>query len=346
MKKSKLAVIILLISFQALFGQDFNPRPFTINSGVDIEEPEIKTIVDLWENYLNSKPDSSYNNPYWSIKEMQKYDYKNFDIGGSLIYNQSSAKYWRYFYKPIVLSVKKENEVFRIKTIFYYDNYNREGELLETNVSSILTVYAKKENDQWKLFNTLPFLTANWNRKQIGSMTFIYPSSHEFNEPLAIKTVRFADSICDKFDLERLKPIEFYVTKDNETVHKLMGLEYFIGEGNITTSGGRALWGKDKLLAGNGSEWYPHELLHLIFEKYKTHSILVEGIASWLGGHLGKDINWHILRINDYLNKNPDIDLSDLKAFAYTRIDSKTNPVHFMGAILCRIAHEKKVKRR
>lgn len=63
----------ILLAFQLTIAQ----KVF-INNGVDTTNIEIVKVIQLWENYLTSRPDSLYDNPHWSKEEKEKY--KNFDL--------------------------------------------------------------------------------------------------------------------------------------------------------------------------------------------------------------------------------------------------------------------------
>ena len=74
MKKTIISIwILLLFSANQTFGQQ-TKIDVTIHSRVDTTQREIKEIADLWINYLNSKPDSLYDNPYWNNAEKVKQD--------------------------------------------------------------------------------------------------------------------------------------------------------------------------------------------------------------------------------------------------------------------------------
>ncbi|MCU7493784.1 MAG: hypothetical protein HF308_11495 [Ignavibacteria bacterium] len=50
--KYSLLLLILLIS------QSFAQTKCQLNIGMDDSDPEIKNVIKLWNDYLNSKPDS------------------------------------------------------------------------------------------------------------------------------------------------------------------------------------------------------------------------------------------------------------------------------------------------
>jgi hypothetical protein len=79
-----------------------NDIEITVHNRVDTTRKEVN--ITLWKNYLSSKPDSIYNNPYWNGSEKKKY--KDFDFTRQFIYIVPSEKILN-FYIPTILSVTK-----------------------------------------------------------------------------------------------------------------------------------------------------------------------------------------------------------------------------------------------
>lgn len=147
-----------------------NPKiQVEIHSRVDTTKNEIKEIVTLWTSYLNSEPDKISDNPYWN--EEEKLKYRDFDFSRSLLYQVPSNQLLRDF-TPKILSIEREGDHYGIRTIYSADGL--EGEYRKSNPWAIQKIYAVRENNQWRLKNSLPIITKNWNRKTIGKITFIY----------------------------------------------------------------------------------------------------------------------------------------------------------------------------
>jgi hypothetical protein len=324
--------IILLLAFS--FGQTFAQKPtfdLTVHSRVDTTKQETKEIVALWTNYLSSNPDSIYDNPYWNETEKKKY--RDFDFTRKFIYQFPSGQLLNY-YKPTVLSVEKEGENFAIRTLFSADGL--EGIYRKSNPWCITKFYAIKENNRWKLKNALPIITANWKRKTIGKITFIYPSEHPFNETLANKANKFCDSIALKFQLPDWKPFDFYITKSGDEMGKLLGFDfYFTG---YTT--GMGMNEERILLSGIDSEWYPHEFVHLIDGNYKRHGIVEEGFATWVSGQPSFETTFEAAAktLAQALSKNDTITFEDIvnKKWGWQFVAYYTT-----GAIICKLIYDK-----
>ncbi len=301
----------------------------TIHSRVDTTKQEIKEIVTLWVNYLTSKPDSIYDNPYWNEEEKKKYE--DFDFTRSSMYQMPSAHLLAN-YKPTILSIEKEGDSYAIRTLFNADGM--EGMYRKYNPWCITRLHAVKENGAWKLKNALPIITKSWDRKTIGKINFIYSHEHQFNEALAQKANRFCDSIVSKFQFPDWKPFDFYITTSGDELGKLLGFDFFFA--GYTT--GKGLNDKRILLSGLASEWYPHEFIHLIVEDKKRHWIVEEGFATWIGGANQKQFEEMAVTLAENLAENDTVTFDDILSRKW---GWQFNAYYATGAIVCQMVYDK-----
>ncbi len=321
-----LSITLATIS-SSLFAQD--TTYVHVNTGVDVQNEDIKSIIELWKNYLHSNPDGLTNSPYWN--EEEKAAYKNFDF---LSFEFGRQWYNRPYYKSTILSIDPVNEYFQIKALFAY--------VLDTGNIEVLcsmNVYAKKENGQFKLYNSLPIYTQDWQHKKTRSIQYHYLASHEFNTALADSMNIFIDDLKVKFEIDTTYAVAFYFADDWDVIQQAKGLDYYAGMGNIPKPQGRQNGLNKMVFSGAGSEWYPHELAHIyLYPEFPKGGFFHEGIASLLGGHAGKLLEWHYKRMDSYLTEHPEINLDSLMDFYY--MDNITNPKHVISGLLCQMALE------
>jgi hypothetical protein len=322
--------IIFLTVF--CFGIAFAQKPtiqYFIHSRVDTTKQDTKEIIALWTNYLSTNPDSIYNNPCWNESEKKKY--RDFDFTRKFIYQFPAIQLLTY-YKPTILSVEKEGENYAIRTLFNAEGL--EGDYKKSNPWCITKLYAIKENNQWKLKNSISILTQTWKRKTIGKITFIYPAEHPFNEILANKANKFCDSIALKFQFIDWKPFDFYITKSGDELGRLLGFDFFFT--GYTT--GMGMNDERILLSGFDSEWYPHEFVHLVVENKKRHGIINEGFATWQGGAMEKTFNERAKLLAQQLTKNDTVTFDNIlnKKWGWQFVAYYTT-----GAIICKLIYDK-----
>lgn len=296
---------------------------------VDTSNKEIKEIAGLWANYLNSIPDSLYNNPYWNNAEKAKYT--GFDFSTPYLY-QLPSKQLLSDYKPTILSIGKEGEYYGIRTIFSAEGL--EEAYRKSNPWCITKLYAVKENGEWRLKNALPVITEKWTRKTIGKITFIYPQQHPFNNDLAIKANQFCNELSQAFKFPDWKPFEFYITESADEMGRLLNFDFYAA--GYTT--GIGMNDKRILLSGMGSEYYPHEFVHLILPEFKRHGLIEEGFATWKGGQNGKTFEESAELLANELAKNDTVTFADI-------LDRKWGwqyaAFYTTGAIFCKAAYDK-----
>lgn len=234
------------------------------------DRSEVDSVLKLWTNYLNSRPDSLYDNPYWSTSEKKRY--KQFDAGGRSIYYNVTGRI--RMWQPHVLSIEPIGEIYEIRTIYM----SADTSMPEQQVWAIQRVESMRENGVWKL--RTPVLK-NVTSSVIGNLKFIYLIDHKFDSTTARRTLRLIDSTQRAYQLSKIDTIEFFIGRTRGEMSEYQGISYALG-----TATGFANSADAQIYTSYGSEWYPHELAHVLFREFDNtiHPILREGIASFIGG--------------------------------------------------------------
>ena len=329
-----LLLIIVTASHGAVFAQS-RTGDVLISAGVYIDDVSIKAVSDLWENYLHSRPDSLYDNPYWNITEKKKFKYFDLltqtEIGNIYQYLQS--------YKPTLLSITPIGDYFRIRNL-----YSMVTDSGFSDPIAITNVYAKRESSGFALYNSLPIVTRSWQRHTIGSIIFICPSNHLFDPKLAQQLSLFVDSFAKQIGVAP-KLCEYYFAPTFGELMQAQGFDYYIGEGNPAAPVGYTDVKNSIIYGGGSNEWYPHEFVHLYaFEKYpKADSYLHEGLATFIGGSHGHSLDWHILHADSILSARKDfnIDSSLTGSFQYANLDYFTGSSYIFGGLIVKMIMEK-----
>jgi hypothetical protein len=288
-------------------------------------------VIHLWEGYLNSNPDSSYDNPYWLTSE--KRQFKKFDFLNTAYFNPSLYSFLPRW-KPTIMSVVKIENGFVIRTLFAMQTDSGFSRPFCTGL-----VAATKEDGKYRLCNILPINTKSWQRETVGSITFVFPSSHRFNKELAARMNAFVDSLTTMWSLKQ-SPVEFYLADNLSDIMRMRGFDFYIGEGYNQGVGGVTDIENRIVFGGGQNEWYPHEFVHIYTNPLfpKAHRYFLEGYAALLGGSKGHEWSWHVKRMNQHLQEHQELDLNNLLAFWH--FDSFTDPQYVFGGLLCKLALE------
>lgn len=302
-------------------------QKITYNYIIDTSNIETKQIMNLFENYIHSKPDSLYDNPYWNSKEKQQYKYFDF--------LESEFQPSLYMGFPVhVLSIKSKNSLYEIKAQFSFCQSDGTPYIL-----CIANYYAKKEIKQYKLYNALLINRQDWLHTKIDLIDFYYPAYHLFDSLKAYALIDFAHNICKNLTVQPI-PFEYYMADDYDEIQKLKGIDYYIGMGGEVKPTGRSN-NYDKVYCSGMDENYFHEVFHILIDPHypDKHQWISEGMATWLGGSRGKSLNWHIKKTDEYLKKHPEINLNDL--LTLKTIDEYTDYRYVLGGLIVKKIYEK-----
>ena len=319
-----LTIAVLFVCTTKTFGQHV-----AINLGVDTTDQDIKAVITLWINYLQTKPNrnSIKGSPFWSDAEQKKYP-KVDQLLNAL--NSDIPTY--SMGNPTILYVKPKHDFFEIKTLF-----SSTDSLENVSVLCITSVFCKKENGQYKLYNALTVNSKNWKLENTESVTFHFPESHAVDKNEANKLLKSINNLKKQWNLQTI-PIDYYFADTYEEIQHVRGFEYAIGMGNKDKPSGMADVESKMVFAGGLGENYFHEVVHIYLNKLFPKSPLLEGLAVFYGGSLGHDLKWHLTRLNDHLNKHPEINLNDLENFRY--MDNFTNPNSTILGLLIHISYQ------
>lgn len=325
------AIQFLLLCYSGLFAQRSHINIY-VNGGIDTANVEISQVIRVWNNYLNSNPDSTYDNPFWLTSERKgyaKYDFLN------SAYFSPSLYYFLPHWKATVMSVSEIEDGFLVRTLFATQTDSG-----FSRPFCITLLVATKEDGKYKLCNILPISTKSWERETVGSITFVFPATHHFNRKLAERMNAFVDSLTTIWNLRPIAT-EFYLADDLSEIMKMRGFDFYIGEGNNRGSGGLADIANHIVFGAGQDEWYPHEFVHIYINPLfsNAHHYFLEGYAALLGGSKGHELLWHMKRMNQYLETHPELDLNNLLGFGH--FDNTTDPQYVFGGLLCKMALEK-----
>ncbi|MGH8014931.1 MAG: hypothetical protein ACREBV_01930 [Candidatus Zixiibacteriota bacterium] len=318
--------------------------PITVR--VDTTDTDIKAVYDLVRGFLSSRPDSLYDNPFWNDGEKKKYP-EPFSARRMVF----QAPDITYSFPPKILSIEKEGDFYCTRILFYREGL--EGQYIASNPWAIVRFYSKKDgvkktkeekkiekesgitdHREYRLFDPLKILTKNWKNTRIGPIEFYYPFNFYFDNRTAQQMAQFCRGLKNKYLLPDVEPIEFYISRNVDELAEIVGLDYILGP-----TSGRSQVANAQVFSALGSEWYPHEIVHIFFRDFKPHFLLMEGIATYEGGSLNVGFNELVKQLNDYLITN---DTLTFQNFLDNPFQEKGTFYYYtVGAVLCKMADQK-----
>jgi hypothetical protein len=306
-----LMAVAVLTDVPTLAGQAKSPTAFTVEIGLGLDtlvspNPE---LIELWRGYLRDGPSDDHPTAHWTIAEQRRWP-GGFDLTTPWCYGsrEDFAKS-----QAVILDVAPaafgDTSSYAIRTLFSY----QDSTMAKPLPFALCRVYAVRDAGHWVLANALGQLTRAWRHTQLGSITFVYPSTRRFDQGRAQHSAAFVDSVATAFGVHRPKPIEFYVADSPETMFRLLGVDMLPNR-----TPGLAYTDHRLIFSGSAlyGEWYPHELAHMALDSltkaWRTPFALDEGLAMWLGGSRGKDFPALMRALAGALKATPSISLESL----------------------------------
>ena len=306
---------------------------------VNKDEKDIKEVLSFWNTFLNND-NLCYNTDLdWDIPIYV--EHQSFIFG--FLANLKDSKL-----QVTVLAINKvDSSLYKLKTIVTY----RKDSTNITMIDYIFDTYIRRTTNGLKVKSALEYNLNSFDKKQVQNIKYFYqPNNHIFNEKEALKLVAFNKEISQKFNLPLL-PFSYVVTPNTIEAYKALGFD-FIGEQyvpNQSYSGFAEPVGKI-IVAGNNSEYYSHEVVHLYIQSYVEKEGISaryvwfdEGIATLFGGSKGLPLTWHLKELDTYLSQNPTTDINDIsKLMSVPNGKYMTEYNYAIGGLICKLIYEKK----
>lgn len=319
-----------ILIFILIFSQFTRGQVFT--NYVDNSNLNIKKAVDFYKQYLsefkaNSLPEYS---KYWP-----KNDCERFTTPDPIVYSiASDYPAYNFGAKKTIFYAREYSDYIHLKTLM-----TQTDSLENIHVYAITNHYVSLNNktDQIYFISPLKINSKLYKIKKKGNITYHFPKTHKFNKSKSNKLIK----AIKKFETDwGFKPIKFdyYFTNTQDELGAMKGLEYFYGMEQTFPSG--MAFPEDKIIYCNScGEDYLHEVLHLYLNPLYENSPINHGLIYYLGGSLGHNFDHLINKMNDYLMKYPDTNLSMFETLETKDITLHIN--HTVVGLICKIIDEK-----
>lgn len=263
----------------------------------------VPEIYRAWRDYLRSDAQRQVPTKHWSAAEQRTWS--RYDIAGGYAYQGFPAT---------VLSIQPAHagatDEYVVRTLFA----SASGPANDIKPIALIRVYAIREDGRWVFANALPRLTRDWKRHLVGGITYIVQPGHRFDEAKARRALRFVDSVSVVFGVKPIADLNYYVADTPEEIHRILGLDFMVGGDQASYSD----YAKQMILVGSSifGENHRHELTHFALSPLmiagNTPGIINEGIATWLGGSLGKSFPDVLREYAAFLAAHPETTLDSV----------------------------------
>jgi hypothetical protein len=261
--------------------------------------PQSVDVLKSWGKYLLSDAHLQRPTAYWAADEQAKWP--AYDLTAGIAYKGMPAT---------VLDIRPvADSTFLVRTLFSSVSQDRIARPV-----AITRVYAVREGGRWVFSNALCRHTEHWPRHSVASFMFVVDPVLEFNSARAASTAAFADSLAARLGVAPPEGVTFVVARNPEALHEAMGVEWtFAAQGH-----GYSIPWNNLILSGDSTfrEGNRHEVVHHIMapllEDVRPHPLVNEGVATWLGGSVGRTYTQLQQEYSAYLRQRTDITLAHI----------------------------------
>lgn len=303
-------------------------QTYTTNFNVDTSNSEIEKISSLWHTYLKTP-----SKKFWKTEEVASLN--NFNIQNMPSILNPPLLDWKLNNRILSISDLAENK-YLLKSVFY----NNDLELF-----AITNILIEKIENEYKLSNYIYHHTKEWKTHKQSNIKYVYTPSFKLKKIEVKKVEKFYNKLCEVFNVTP-EPITYFIAEDCDAIYTLLGYDFFISKGMGNECGYFESENNFIFATKTGGANHYHELTHFINKFYpNANSLLLTGLSAYISkdkAHFGKPLEYHIKRVNEYLQSHPHIDLSN--PFEFNYIDEETNPQYVIGALLCDLIIEKEGK--
>ncbi len=332
MKTYRIFWTFLLLSATNIVSYSQSDLPIGLSSYLQKDTTaDIKTTIEVITRFFRAKAFSDEQGAYW-LKDDRKY--LKYPYARLLNSMKSPSMGDDYYYKPTIINIVTHNDSVKTVSIGYiHGEGNGTAQL-----NCIQKVVVKNAKIGSFLLNNP---TKNVVKEKTGNILFIKERGIKSNQKQIDSLQNFNIAVAKLLHTDTLSFV-YVVAKNFAGIQKMREPLYsFLDDYNDISGGEAEVWNK-VLYVGNGSFYYPHELVHLytyhLFPLTKS-PIFDEGLATYLGGSAGQNLNWHLKELKKYIITDK-IDLGDFDGLVFT--EGITNIDYAIGGLICKLTYERK----
>lgn len=299
-------IFIFLFPFLCFAQKQYSYENIQLNSPYlfyEDKREEQEIILSLIDAYFSKNLSLQEKTTFWKIPKNSVF-LRSYDL--SWIQQEASI---RGDYIPTILSMLYIDEKYQIR-IAWVGNTPEDDKILAT--------YNFLVNKDYQFENMFDNQFDIFTKRKIKNLTFYYKNSKLFRKEDVKKALKFNRQMADFFELPEIDFSCFIF--DNYFEQKLLRGFDFDTDMRVGREKGGVVFPYLKVIfSGNGTAYYPHEIVHLYTrQKAKNeNSYLDEGISVYFGGSGGLYFPQIMRELYSFLQQT-DIDI-------YQIIETKDN---------------------
>ncbi len=319
---------LFLLSLMLLSGSYCNAQSLVLTAA-DTSSERIRKAIHFLGRYLSA----------FETKEIPDYTqfWSTADCRRSLLPDNMAytitfdAPTYRFCDKPVLFFARDEHNYIHLKTLFASTDSSR-----NVCVWAITNHYVTLDG-QPRFVSELELHKGNYKSVRNRNITYHFPASINFSYAKSDQMMARLKRIEKQWGFKPVNISYYFAANDAELV-KMRGMDYNYAMDRTTPSGMTYAEQRTIFCQGLG-EGYLHEVLHVYFNPLYEQSLMCHAMIYYLSGGQGKDFNWIIHRMNQYLRQYPETDLSK-----YEKLLSKDPMLHIdyvTKGLLCKMMDEK-----
>jgi len=307
-------ILILVLIPLSISGQDITFSSDILNT----KDPQIGAVRDLWKSYVtNSKNvDKKPSLEYWNKSEL--------DLG----FTDIIMKVIDIPYRNGNLSI---SEIKKVDKDYY--SISNKWFLGDSSNSFKFRVYARKENDGFKLFNCFYVTKPSLLHYQVDNFDFYYPQNHSFDRQKANQSVEFYSKISYLYGNTDKHKIIYIVGTSLDEANSIIGFDHSLVSSSNPFAGSSINCQNFMILSAREDHF--HEIVHSVLSPMfpNSHMLFHEGIATFYGGNGNRKLSEFMIELKKLIKDKPEIDLSKFDDIDKILNDGKFGNFYFLGAI-------------
>ncbi len=334
MKNQSLLLFLLVSLFTFYFKT--SQAQLHINPGTDTATVEHKAILKFWNRYLKSFPEKN-SLPYlefWAKEEKERFPQPDL-----CLYAINTDVSVFQFGRKTVLSVLPFGEgLFQINTSIA--NVDSNGNI---DVMAIVCYFVESRENDFLLRSPL-FVRPGIHKRETDVFKLYTKGEIQIPDDTLQKLNDLILNFKNDFDIQSGKKLNIIYGRNSQETDYLLGFDFNLMSSTNNPSSGISD-SANNLIVLKGLASILHEATHIYLNPLYPNSPLLEGLATFYGGSMGKSLDEGIIFLRDFIAENPDVDLYQKLLRNYYYISNKFNPIYTLQGMLIQLAYNKdKVK--